>query len=946
MLPAELQSSTREAVEQIVNSLNNSELALVQQKLGPLMLACAYSPWLQQIFVANPPRLVSWLQEGRFDRPVDPEALKTELTNATRHCDGQDEVKSRLRAVHLREEAIIAWRDLNGLASLTENLGHISLLAELVLTTALDWLTQALVCKHGTPIGELSHSPTQLTLLAMGKLGGRELNFHSDIDLIAIYGEAGATDGERSLSNQEFFTRLIRALIDLLQTPGPDGPLYNLDLRLRPFGDSGPLVVTAAALETYYTRNGREWERYALIKARPVGGDIQFGTRLLDELSPFIYRRYLDYGAFQSLRELKQEIDQQVRRSAEQFNVKLGRGGIREIEFIAQAFQLVHGGRDQSLRRPQLTSVLPLLHQRGEISQQEYQTLTAAYEFLRRSEHRIQMLHHQQHHRVPGDETDLLRLAGAMGYKHRHDYLDALAAVTDSVATLFANVLALDTESTPRNSSAEWSKLWKQPLQRDTALPLIEGLEFDDAETVFQQLLALQKSRNHLAASELAQQRLLMLLPGLLQACAEQPQADAALKGTLQLLDAILRRSAYLSLLYENPVALQRLCQLCAAGEWVTDWLCQHPVLLDELLDQRALTERPSKEHLAEQLDRALQQAGEDLEQQMNRLRDQRNGVILNAAMLDLAADSESGALLTEVAEVTLDRCLRLAWQQLAHRHGLPPQTGATDESATPGVLILGYGKLGAGDLSYRSDLDLVFLQPDCETEAKTDGPEATTVQRFYSRVVQRLVQLLSTQTTSGRLYEIDVRLRPDGNAGPIVSQIQSFRRYLWEQAQTWEHQALVHARPIAGDATLRAQFIELRRQLLCQPRQRQPLVAAVTEMRNRVREQKTITDIADQLKFNPGGMLDLEFFGQFLVLQYAADYPDLTRPTSTTELYSVAANLGLLDPALAQRLITAYQLLGNGRRRWELGQAVDPELLEGPQRLQIQKLIQQQMLP
>lgn len=928
LLPTLLQPTALQATEAILSAVPKTSRALISDHLTDLIRVNAYSPWLRQTLAKDHERFITWLKGNSFGLKLQPETLRAEVCAATQSCETVEELKHALCTIHLREEVIIAWRDLNSIADLKENLQHISQLAEIMVTAGLTWLTQWLVEKHGMPIGELTAKPTQLALIAMGKLGGGELNFHSDIDLIAVYGEAGETNGAQPLANQEFFTRLIRALVDLLQTPGEDGRLYNVDLRLRPFGDGGALVASGDALEAYYTRHGREWERYALIKARPVAGDIAFGNQLLCNLSPFIYRRYLDYGAFQSLRELKHEIDRQVKRKSRQYDVKLGRGGIREIEFIAQTFQLVHGGRDNALRLQALATVLPRLEQRGDISSAEREMLVDAYRFLRRSEHRIQMLHHQQQHQLPSDETDMLRLASSMGFTSTTDYLAALKVITDSVAILFGDLLATETIPSTDSAGSKFTALWEQPLTQESVIPLLEQLGFSDTEAACQQLLALQKSRNHKAASALAQRRLQRLLPNLLAVCAKQNQADAALGGTLRLLDTILRRSAYLSLLYENPTALHRLCQLCAAGEWITDWLCQHPVLLDDLIDSRSFAQRPTRQNLAAQFNRAVVQGDDDLEQQMNRLRDQRNGALLRAAMLDINPNTKSGDLLTEIAELVLDNCLRLAWQQLVSRYGPPPPTVYPANAKTPGMLVVGYGKLGAKELSYRSDLDLVLLRPDCDADQLTVGHEPTPLHRFYNRVSQRLLQLLSTQTTSGRLYEVDIRLRPSGNAGPIVSDLQSFKHYQLHQAQTWEHQALVHSRPITGDTTLHEAFTYIRKETLSLRRNRHELATAIIDMRSRVDEEKTIASLTDQLKLSDGGMLDIEFFSQYLVLLNAADHSALTAPTATTDILSTAITARLIAADDGSQLIETYQQLADCRRQWELGQSTNRQAL------------------
>lgn len=938
-----MQATAQESIATLIAGLPADGKTLVSQHSADLVRAISYSPWLRQTLLKDPYRFLTWLEQGRLGRKLSPPDLHAEVESAAQNCQTPSALQQALRTIHLREEIIIAWRDLNGHADLQENLNHLSELAEITVTVATSWLTEKLIAIHGPPIGESSAAPVALTLLAMGKLGGSELNFHSDIDLIAVFGEAGNTAGSAPISNHEFFTRLIKQLVDLLQNPVNEGALYNVDLRLRPFGDSGPLVVTTNALEAYYSSHGREWERYALIKARPIGTGIACGEQLLTDLSPFIYRRYLDYGAFQSLRDLKQEIDRQVERKSRHYNLKLGRGGIREIEFITQVFQLVHGGRDPSLQQTSLNQVIPLLAARGDLSDTECQILLDAYRFLRRSEHRIQMLQRRQQQQLPADATDLLRLAAAMGYASSVDYLAALTETTAAVAELFSGLLTPETTARSQPSAAAFADLWRQPLREENTVVLLKNLGYNDPQHAYQSLLALQKSRNHQVASTLAQQRLQRVLPNLLVDCAKQVESVAVLDATLRLLGTILRRSAYISLLYENPTALQRLCQLCSAGPWVTDWLCQHPTLLDELLDNRLFRQRPAHTDLVEQFSRAVTRSGDDLEQQMNQLRDQRNALVLRAAMLDIIPKSDSGNLLTETAELVLDNALRLAWQQLTDRHGPPPSVRA-ENRCEPGLLIIGYGKLGSDNLSYRSDLDLVLLHPAVDADLLTTGNEPTSLSRFYIRVTQRLIHLLSTQTTSGRLYEVDTRLRPSGNAGPIVSDLASFQRYQLEQAQTWEHQALVHARPIAGDTPLRKAFIDIRRSVLRTNRNHQELVAAIIDMRERISREKTIVDQTDHIKLSDGGMLDIEFFSQYLVLQHAAAHPDLACPTATIEILNAAIYADLLDPGHGAQLIGSYRQLNRCRRQWELGQAIDPSVLDTAELEQNFRLIRQLM--
>ena len=951
LLPAALTNEFRVSQHGLINNLDNNLLtALSDSELAQLVTACASSSWLLQNVTAAPDKVLDYIKKGFFERSLNVEQLHTELSEAANRCENLEQLKQLLREINRREKIIIAWRDLNLLADLKDNLNHLSQLAELMTTVGLNWLNQALTERLGTPIGETSGEPATYTLLALGKLGGGELNFHSDIDLIPLFSEQGETNGNKPVSNQEFFTQLTRQLVDLLQSQTELGLVYHVDLRLRPFGDSGPLTSSANSMVSYYSSHGREWERYALIKARPIAGDLSLGYQLLAELSPFIYRRYLDYGVFESLRELKQNIDQQIERKAGPFHIKLGPGGIREIEFITQVFQLLSGGRDTRLQQTQILKVMPLLQQREDLSAEQLQTLHSGYGFLRRSEHRIQMLNHRQLHTLPTTTEEQQQLAAAMGETSYVDYLQSLEGVTAGVSAIFNDLLASTQDDSTESASDRIAQQWDQALLADEITPLLLELGFDDPQASYQGLLGLQRSHSFQVASAEARQRVARLIPKLLTATASQQQNSAALLGSLKFLQSIIRRSAYISLLIENPQALDQLCRLCAAGDWLTNWLCDHPVLLDELLDHRNLQHRPDYKNLACQFQEIISTQTENsasseqsalldqhLEQQMNQLRDLRNGSLLRAAILDIGELTDSNGLLSDTAELVLTSCLQMSWHHLLCKHGSP---SPEPNHANPNILIIGYGKLGSQAMNYSSDLDLVLLQPDIDNEAITQGANPVSNHRFYSRVVQRLIHLLTTQTTSGKLYEIDFRLRPSGNSGPIVTQISSFERYLREDAHTWEYQALVHARPVAGDPALKQSFVDLRRRILCQPRNRAELSDEIQQMAARIRQEKTIKTIPDKLKLSAGGMVDVEFCGQFLVLQHAANFAELTQSTTTAGILKTAAECHLIEPTESDPLIKHYQLLCDTRTDWELGQSISEQATDPGQWQAIRDLI------
>ena len=946
LLPAALTNELRAAKTVLISDLPESLLnALNPTQFEQLVTACSCSSWVLKSVSVAPELLLECIEQNRFNRSLLVSELRKELRLAAGQCTNLEQLKQLLREIIRREKIIIAWRDLNNLSDLEDNLYHLSQLAEIATAIGLDWLTRSLTERHGAPTSDSSGLPATYSLLALGKLGGGELNFHSDIDLIPFYSEQGETDGKKPISNQEFFTQLTRQLVDLLQSQTALGVAYNVDLRLRPFGDSGALTSSHNSMVTYYASHGREWERYALIKARPIAGDLDLGRQLLTELSPFIYRRYLDYGVFESLRELKQNIDQQIERKSGPYHVKLGLGGIREIEFITQVFQLLNGGRDRRLQQTRILKTMPLLRQREDLTAEQLKTLTSGYRFLRRSEHRIQMLNHLQLHTLPTTTTEQQQLAAAMGETSYTQYLQHLKQVTDGVSAIFNNLLASTDTGAENSISNQIAQQWHQTLITDQVIPLLEVMGFDDPQACYQGLFGLQKSHPLQVASIESAQRVTRLIPKLLDTAASQQNSSAALLGALKFLQSIIRRSAYISLLIENPQALDQLCRLCAAGNWLTDWLCEHPVLLDELLDHRSLNSRPDYQSLAQQFlqiitpnqahqdhpghplsAERLDSAEQDLEQQMNKLRDLRSGALLRAAILDIGEQTTSAGLLGDTAELVLISCLQMSWQHLINKHG--PPAGQQNHSV-PKILIIGYGKLGSQAMSYSSDLDLVLLQPDLNSDTATQGENPISNHRFYHRVVQRLIHLLTTQTTSGKLYEIDFRLRPSGNAGPIVTQLNSFERYLREDARTWECQALVHARPIAGDPELKQTFLNLRKQALQRVRKTTDLSTDIVQMIERIRQEKAINSLPDKLKYHPGGMIDIEFCAQYLVLRYAARFGQLTEPTTTAGILQSAADCHLIDQPACDQMIEHYQFLCDTRNKWELGQSPAENLLD-----------------
>ncbi len=817
-----------------------------------------------------------------------------------------------LRRFRNREMLRIAWRDICGHADLMQTMYDLSSLADACISESLHTLHHWLAKDLGQPQDSRGKSQRML-VLAMGKLGAYELNFSSDIDLIFVYPKGGETShATRPVTNEQFFTRLSKQLIAALDKRTEDGFVFRVDMRLRPFGESGPLVVNLEALENYYQSHGRDWERYAFIKARVVTGDPEPSNELVRMLKPFVYRRYLDYGAYESLREMKQLIVAEVERKGLKDNIKLGAGGIREIEFIGQTFQLIRGGRDTELQQKQILHTLDVLSDKKQLPVFVVQELKAAYEFLRTVEHRLQEVRDAQTHRLPNDADEQACIALSMGFASWEDFFKQLQLHRRRVRNHFDQVFESPqiSQSDAVDKSLQLKQIWLQKLDDDKARQLLAELGYEQSGSAVDTLKALGSASSTHALSQTGRQRLDALMPLLIAAVAPTRDGHEVLKRILELIQAISRRSSYLALLLESPMALSQLIKLCAASPWITHQLRQHPLLLDELMDPRALYHPPKREELEQDLARRLAHiAPDDLEQQMDVLRNFKQINVLRVAAADV-----SGAVplmivsdhLTYIAETVVNSALELAWNHMVKRHGVPG--GGTDPVARQHFAVIAYGKLGGLELSYGSDLDLVFLY-DADANGYTGGEKSVANAVFYARLGQRLIHILTAFTPAGNLYEVDMRLRPSGESGLLVTHIDSFMEYQLKQAWTWEHQALVRARPVAGDTQVIDRFNHMREQVLMQPRDREKLRADVVEMRERMRKELVHTGAGFfDLKQSEGGITDIEFMVQYVVLAWAASYKNLVTFSDNIRILDAIAANGLLSLDECQDLADIYR--------------------------------------
>ena len=812
-------------------------------------------------------------------------------------ADSRADWQALLRRYRTAGSTRLVWRDVLGLDDVDATLAGSTQLAESCLQLALDALEIEFEQRYGV-VRDRDGEAQRLVVFGLGKLGGGELNFSSDIDLVYAYPRDGESDGTRALAAEDYFARLGQQLAKLLDEATADGFSHRVDLRLRPFGNAGRIALSFAAMEQYFQREGRDWERYAWQKARPVAGDIAAGERFLETLRPFVYRRYLDYGALDGLREMKAAIAAEVARKELADDIKRGPGGIREIEFLVQALQLIRGGREPELRERRLLPALAALVRGGHIAAGTGHALAGAYRFLRRVENRLQMLRDAQTHALPAVDLDRVRVARGLGFTDWPSLREALDAHRGRVATEFDALLA------PRGRAQEPSELaayWRA-LPESGGISALAAAGFSDAETLDGSLRDFARAPGVRDLSDATRARLDRVLPALLAAAARSSQPDAAVRRVLPLLHALLRRASYLALLDEQPAALARLVDVLAGSALLAERISAHPLLLDELLDLRIAGPLPDREALAAECRQALRE--DDAEAALMALNEVRQALSFRIALATLDARQSaqySARQLAWLADAVVAVVLELARREVARAHG---------SIGDARFAVLGYGSLGGEELGFGSDLDLVFLY-DAPGDAVSDGPRALDASRWFARLAQKMVALLGTVTSAGRLYETDVRLRPDGAKGLLVSSLASFADYQRARAWTWEHQALVRARGIAGDASLLAAFDEVRAEVLSRQRDAERLRADVVDMRQRMRAELDRSDDARfDLKQGAGGLVDLEFLLQYYVLRAAPDAPVLREPRDTPGLLRASCEAGILDEASSTRLIEAHATL------------------------------------
>jgi glutamate-ammonia-ligase adenylyltransferase len=928
-IPSELSQIADNRLDVLHKTAEDQSISLPQDPafVSELRQVFMFSDFIFKSCSRDPAMLLGLYQSGDLQKSNDDydyEArLKNRLANSTLtqphdlDVAGRKHDKARLQQIlrkfRSREMVRIAWRDLTGSADLEETIQGLSTFAEICIDRALQYLYTLQCMENGIPTS-VDGRQQQLVVIGMGKLGGNELNFSSDIDLIFAYAEAGSTDHpSKPISNVDFFVKLCRDLVKTLSEFTPDGHVFRVDTRLRPDGDNGPLVMSFDNMEEYYQVLGREWERYAWIKARGVAGDKIGAENLLARLNPFIYRRYLDYGVFESIRKMKEQISLEVRRKGLENNVKLGPGGIREIEFFGQIFQLLRGGVTPALQDRRILKILNTLRKENMIDQNTCDSLSAAYIFLRHVEHRLQEFSDQQTHALPTKDTEKMRLSLSMGFPDWKSFALQLRQHTDHVHAQFNTLLetADQKKSTPEdnNSSNALTRLWIDPSVKENALTTLSDAGFEKPGEVLRLLDQFKDSPKTRALSQIGRNRIDRLIPLVIEAVSVSSSPDMALKRILQLIDTIQRRTTYIALLLENPNALQHLIRLANASSWIVSFLAQHPVLLDELIDPRTLYSPPEKTFLQADLRHRLEKiSADDLEYQMEEMCIFKQVNTLRVAAADITDTlplMKVSDYLSDIAETTLDSTIKISWDHLTAKHG-SPSAKLNGQVCEKGFAVIAYGKLGGLELGYGSDLDMVFIH--CGTSGQTNGKTPIDNSQFFARLGQRVIHTLSTHTAAGKIYEIDMRLRPSGSSGILVSHFASYQEYQTQDAWTWEHQALLRARAIIGDEHMTHWFNRTRKEILTRPRKKKSLQEDVRNMREKMRNAllKSRPDTFD-VKQDRGGMVDIEFLVQYLVLLHAHRYPELVTYSDNVRQIQALAETGILEENTAHSLRRAY---------------------------------------
>ena len=872
------------------------------------------SPFIQRVCLTQPKWLKELLSQGQLHTDSDfghcAGQLESELSQAT----SIEHLQQILRCSRSRAYARIAWRDLQQYATVQQTLVELSSYAQICIDRSLSWCFEWLTSRPH--IGEFEQSlSNNVVVFALGKLGGGELNFSSDVDLVFAYADESVHTQDQRAKASSFYLKLVQLLIKVLSQQTQDGFVFRVDTRLRPFGNSGALVPSLAGIDQYLQTTGRDWERYAWIRARAIAGNMETGEQFLREISPFMYRRYHDYGVMQSLREMKAMVDQKAGQAANKNNLKIGQGGIREIEFVAQMFQLIYGGRDPDLRMRSTLKALTYLGGCGKLSGESVTELHRTYLFLRKAENCLQMREDQQVYSLPAKDADRQQYAYAMGLESWDALYREYLARTAKVSSIF-HALLLSEHAGPEDLGKDFGDLafvWQQLQDESTCMDILTRHFDEDAKDIYRRLRGFEESVRQI--DPVAKQRLERFLPVFLRDLSTHAQATLTLTRFLRILGKIVQRSTYIALLTENQSKLAKLLKLIEASQWVAQYIATHPLLLDELLhtdnyDPPDLEEMQYQMQVLEQLQMLIDASGTNLEAYMERLREFKHAQVLRIAAADVVTDYPIMRVsdhLSWLADTCLKSATRKAYQDLADKHGEPVCT-VDGNTFAPELLIIEYGKLGGLELGYGSDLDVVFVHNCADDSGETDGETTLKNTVFFTRVVQRTIHLLTTTTASGKVFDIDTRLRPYGQSGAMVCSLATYESYLRNKAWLWELQALIRARPITASRSLADTFQELRKDLLCQARDIEEVRNSVIEMREKIVASHNARNGARfSLKKDRGGIIDIEFIVQFYVLSHANQHNEICVHTDNVRILDACAEASLIKRESVEELKTIY---------------------------------------
>ena len=899
-----------------------AELACRKKRLAQFILVCGSSPFLVNLMYKNPDTLRWLFLENGIELSRSSGEMLTAAEALVDESTDFPALQKLLRCFKRAEILRIASRDLNGLAPLEEVTYELSNLATAALQVACNVCRRCLIREYGSPLMKTENGSreAEFTVIGMGKLGGSELNFSSDIDIIYFYesdkGEtAGVENGNASrrgvVSLHTFFNKLGELISKALSQVTEDGFVFRVDVGLRPEGKSGDMAVSLRSAEIYYESWGQSWERTAMLKARPVAGSLDLGEQLLKTLQPFVYRKYLDYNLIEDMMQMKQKIDASLARSREgEINLKLGRGGIREIEFFIQTLQLVYAGKNPKLRERNSLRALDTLLTARLISEDDHRKLREAYRFLRSTEHRIQVVQERQTHNLPTKPDKILALARRCGYLRANGlerFHEVLEEHRKNVAVIYGTLFHSRDEKLQQGMNQEILVFLDHKADPELLKEMLAERHFTYVDRAYENLVSLRRGPEKGNLTGRYRRILEKIAPLLLMEVFESPDPDMALTNLERFLSAVATRSSYYALLAENRETIKLLVSLFGMSEFLSKILINHPELLDSLVARSHTSTIKSREAMLAELDALLEQS-DYFEDHLDILRRYRNEEFLRIGLNDIhgqLGQSEITAQLSLLGEVCLAASFRLAVAEL-RRFGRPLyRIDGRDVEAS--LLIIAMGKLGGGDLNYHSDLDIIFVY---DHQGNTDGEKQISNHEYFAKLAQKIISILTLQTREGYVYKIDTRLRPSGNAGPLVTSMESFLEYHSKEAQIWERQALTKARVVLGDQRLAVQLHDIIRQKVYGSsidfEGRAEIHRLRMRMENELAREK---DGSYNIKTGRGGMVDVEFAVQYLQLLEGHRFPELCTSSTVVALKEIST-LALLPERDSEILLTGYKFL------------------------------------